>query len=169
MFKQDMLEELAKLMDDYLNGHPNRSLGGLAYRSGVSYATLRRIHLGSTSPGPETILPLLKWICTGEQILGFMRRHYKVFSIFGGPDDIGPGSLLRDLDQIRDIVQGFDLETLVQEEGHLSFQCKGVNEEGLKKAQLTLKSAENEIKTILDHSEGIHRSIIALVLNGTEF
>ena len=56
MQQNAMLNDLAQIIRTYVDGHKNRSLKGLSMRTGVAYATLRRILMQDAIPTMENIL-----------------------------------------------------------------------------------------------------------------
>ncbi len=93
-----MLNDLAQLVRDYLDGHKNRSLKRLSMRTGVAYATLRRILLQNTVPNMESILPLIQFICSKEQGVAFLKTHFSSFGIwleeyFSGDQDFADANM----------------------------------------------------------------------------
>jgi hypothetical protein len=82
-----MVDELAGLIDEYINGSRSRSLCKLARDSGVAYTTLRRIvqkDVGAV--GMETTVALLRVFQKSSEILAFVEKHYpesgKMFAEF---------------------------------------------------------------------------------------
>ncbi len=74
-----MLNDLAQLIKTYVDGHKNRSLKGLSMKTGVAYATLRRILLQDAVPTMENILPIIQFICSKEDGIVFLKTHFPSF------------------------------------------------------------------------------------------
>lgn len=80
--KKGMLEELAQVINTYIAGHKSRNLRSLSVRSGVAYATLRRIVQKETVPNMETVLSIMQYITNKEDGIHFLKKHYPGFGAF---------------------------------------------------------------------------------------
>ncbi|SMF34956.1 hypothetical protein [Pseudobacteriovorax antillogorgiicola] len=74
-------------IERYLDGHSSRNMRTLARRSGVSYATIRRLmQRETTSPSVETtILPILSVFMDNKEIYSILRKCRLEFSSFIQP------------------------------------------------------------------------------------
>ena len=70
---------IAITLKSYLEGHKNRSLKGLSMRTGVAYATLRRIYQQDATPTMENILPIIQFVCSKEEGIQFLKTHFSNF------------------------------------------------------------------------------------------
>jgi transcriptional regulator with XRE-family HTH domain len=72
-----MVAELRSLIELYLSQKPTRNPSRLAAKSGVSYATLRRILQNEVSTvSLETTVSILRVITTLSESLNFIEKHY---------------------------------------------------------------------------------------------
>lgn len=74
-----MVTDLADKISEYLQAHRSRSLKGLSMKTGVAYATLRRIYQKDATPTLENTLRLIQFICPKEEALRFLKMHYADF------------------------------------------------------------------------------------------
>lgn len=81
--KNELLEELIRKIENYLQKNYVGSLSSLARDSGIPYRTLRRISQGENVPDLSSVMALLNVISSQEEAQRFLAKHFpNTFQIF---------------------------------------------------------------------------------------
>ncbi|SMF62360.1 hypothetical protein [Pseudobacteriovorax antillogorgiicola] len=138
-----MLNDLAIIIRSYLEGHKNRSLKGLSMRTGVAYATLRRIYQQDATPTMENILPIIQFVCSREEGIQFLKKHFSNF-----------GSWLEDYFNEDQEFIAHDLNRLIQDKENFIIISLAATERGTTREtirELLGSFGEKKVHNLIDH------------------
>ncbi len=74
--EQALLADLVDAINAWTEGSRNRSLSGLARRTGVAYSTIRRIAQNESVPHPYTALAISEVVMSLQQRIEFLKKHF---------------------------------------------------------------------------------------------
>lgn len=76
MSTSGLSKDLSSLIDDYLKGHPSRTVSVLARKAKINYQTMRRIAQGENIPKLESLMSLLFELVGRNGMVMFLKKHY---------------------------------------------------------------------------------------------